>query len=48
MKALIFPVPVAGKTASISNCDTPGFDPMDFKGESVRDGSGASIAHITP
>lgn len=48
MKASIFPVLVAGKTASISNFDTPRRDRMDANDETARDGIGAFIAQITP
>jgi hypothetical protein len=48
VKALIFPVLVAGQTASISNFDTPRRDYMDANGKPARDGIGASIARITP
>jgi len=37
-----------GKTAYISNYDTPRRDNMDANGETARDGIGASIAQITP
>jgi hypothetical protein len=51
VKALIFPVLVAGKTASISNFDSPRRDHrdhMDANGKPARDGIGASIAQIAP
>lgn len=47
MKALIFPVPVADKTASISNFDTPPRHPMDANGKPAKGGIGAAIGQIT-